>query len=188
MKVIKGTLKFNGIYRAEVLDNNDPSKLGRIKVNVFGSFDGIEASSLPWAVPAMPIFTGSGDGFGFFSIPEVSSHVWCFFEAGDINQPVYFAEAPSGVYGLPEERDTDYPCTKVIKTKNGITITIDDKFGNEEIKITHPAGSVLTIDKSGKISIQGDDEIEINQSAGANITMDSSGNVTIQGNTVNINP
>jgi len=27
-------LKYNGIYRAKVLDNNDPEKLGRIKVEV----------------------------------------------------------------------------------------------------------------------------------------------------------
>ena len=32
---------------------------------------------------------------GMFSIPNVGSHVWCFFEDGDVNCPVYFASSYS---------------------------------------------------------------------------------------------
>ena len=146
-------LKFHRFYRAIVLDNDDSSKLGRVKLNVLTIFDGIGADDLPWATPAMPIFTGSGSGYGNFAIPEVGSQVWCFFEAGDFNQPVYFAEAPSGVHGLPSERTTNYPHRRVMKTKNGIVIIIDDS--NLEIKVEHPSGAYVQIDGSGNIVIQG---------------------------------
>lgn len=151
----RDSVKFNSIYRGKVLNTADPDKLGRIKVCVFGIFDEIEITALPWAVPAMPLFSGAGAGFGYFVVPEVDSHVWCFFEAGDLYQPVYFAEALSKVHGLPTERETDYPNTKVMKTKNGIVITINDKSGSEEIKVVHPTGSYLTIDKDGNIIIVG---------------------------------
>jgi len=161
MRVKKDTTKFKGNYRGKVLDTSDPSELGRIKVQVLGVFDGIEADFLPWAVPAMPLFAGAGDGFGYFAIPEVDSYVWCFFEAGDLYQPVYFAEAIDGVHGLPEERQTDYPNTKVMRTKNGIVITINDKLENEEIKVVHPTGAYIQIDKNGNIKISGN-RIDLN--------------------------
>jgi len=161
MNFKKDTLKFKHIYRGKVLDNNDPDELGRIKVQVLNVLEGIEAAFLPWAIPAMSLFTGSGNGFGCFTVPEVDSYVWCFFEAGDIYQPVYFAEALSGVHGLPVERETDYPNTKVMKTKNGIVITINDKLESEEIKILHPTGAFIQIDKSGNITVSGN-RIDLN--------------------------
>jgi hypothetical protein len=149
------TDKFVGMYRGQVLDNNDPDKLGRIKVNLFGLTDGIDAEDLPWAVPAYSIFTGSGIGYGFFAVPEIGTHVFVFFEGGgDIYQPVYFLEAVDGIHGLPSERTIDYPYRKVLKTKNGIVIIIDDL--SKEIYVNHPSGSYLKIDTAGNIIIQGE--------------------------------
>jgi len=139
IKLKRDSLKFHGFYRGKVLDNDDPDKLGRIKVEVFSVFDGISASDLPWAVPAFPLFVGSGSDFGNFAVPEVNSHVWVFFEGEDYNQPVYFAEAPDGVFGVPPEAATNYPSRRVMKTKSGIVIYIDDLI--KEIKIDHPEGA-----------------------------------------------
>jgi hypothetical protein len=153
IKFEKDDLKLPGFYRAQVLDNNDLNKTGRVKLNVFTIFDGVDKDDLPWAVPAMPLFTGSGSGHGYFAVPEVGSRVWCFFDAGDFNQPVYFAEAIDGVRGVPSEALTNYPYRKVQKTKNGITILIDDC--EKEIKIEHPSGSYILIDCDGNIVIKG---------------------------------
>jgi len=147
------TDKFVGMYRGQVLDNDDPDKLGRIKVNLFGLTDGIDAEDLPWAVPAMPLFAGAGSGFGYFAVPKIGTYVFVFFEASDIYQPIYFAEATDGIHGLPTERLTNYPNTKVIKTPNGIVITINDF--SKEICVNHPSGSYLKIDTAGNIIIQG---------------------------------
>jgi uncharacterized protein involved in type VI secretion and phage assembly len=140
-------------YRGVVVDNNDPSEYGRIKINVFGVFDGIATEHIPWAKPATALFRGAGVGYGFFDVPEEGSYVWCFFEVGDIYQPVFFAAAPDGVHGLPSERTTNYPNRVVWKTKNDITIYIDDT--DKEIKVSHPSGTYIKIDTSGNIEIKG---------------------------------
>ena len=51
-----------GFYRGVVVDNADSSKYGRVKVNVFGVFDGIATEHIPWAKPAMPVYRGAGSG------------------------------------------------------------------------------------------------------------------------------
>lgn len=169
--------KFTGIYRGTVVDNNDPLKLGRIKVKVYPWFANItESNKLPWAVPAMPIWEGSGNGYGYFAVPKVGSQVFVFFENGEYMQPVYFAEALDGVYGLPAERETNYPDRKVMKTKNGIVIYVDDNA--KEIYIYHPSSTYLKIDSDGNISVH----------ASGNIGVNASGDITIEGATVNINP
>lgn len=153
IKFEKDDLRLPWFYRAQVLDNNDPDKTGRVKLNVFTIFDGIDKDDLPWAVPAMPLFTGSGSGHGYFAVPEVSSQVWCFFDAGDFNQPVYFAEAVDGVRGVPSEALTNYPYRKVQKTKNGVVIYIDDQA--KVVRLTHPTGKYLQMDGSGNVTVVG---------------------------------
>ena len=158
----------NGIYRGLVVDNEDSNQFGRIKVRVYGIFGSdIPSSELPWAVSASPMFAGAGSGFGCFAVPEIDTEVFVFFEAGDIYQPVYFAEASSGTKGLPSERTTNYPDRKIWKTKNGIVILIDD--ANLDIQINHPTGTHIRINTDGDISISGAD-------------------VVIEGTTVSINP
>lgn len=196
-------LKFAGIYRAKVLDNDDPDKLGRIKVEIYPvligeetarSLDGVEGiavDNLPWAVPAMPLFVGAGEGFGGFAIPEEDSFVFIFFEGGDVYQPVYFAEAQTGTKGLPPDRITNYPNRKIFQTKNGIVIYLDDTEDEEEIKVLHPRGTFIRIDKDGSISAttvdegnEEDDIIELVHSTGALIRIDKDGNINVDTSTV----
>jgi len=142
------------LYRYSfLLDEKISARSNITKVEIFGVFDGIDAANLPWAVPAFPIFCGSGDGIGYFAVPEIGTYVWCFFESGDFNQPVYFAEASDGVHGLPTERTSNYPDTKVLKTPSGIVVSINDSI--KEVKVEHPSGASLVIDSSGNIIIKG---------------------------------
>uniref|UniRef100_A0A6M3K7B3 Putative baseplate protein n=2 Tax=viral metagenome TaxID=1070528 RepID=A0A6M3K7B3_9ZZZZ len=98
--------RLNGIYRGVVEDNEDPLKAGRCKIRVFGvhtekktknEFEGIPTNELPWAQPALSLAEGSVSGFGLWTVPLQGSHVFVFFEAGNIMQPRYFASAP----GIP---------------------------------------------------------------------------------------
>lgn len=159
--------KFQGIYRGKVIDNDDSSQWGRCKIQVYPMFSEItEAEELPWAVPAMSLFVGAGEGTGSFCIPEIGSFVFCFFEEGNIYQPVYFAEAQTGGKGLPSERTTNYPTRKVWKTSNGIVFYVDDT--TKEINITVPGNYTLNV--VGDVIVTGK-------------------NITITGSeTVNINP
>lgn len=185
------SLVYPGIYRAKVLatDAAEDDKLGRIKVEVYPMLLGVTTArihgkigvgvaDLPWAVPAMSLFSGAGSGYGCLAIPDVDSFVWVFFEAGDIYQPVYFAEAQTKTYGVPTEVLVDYPDTKVYKTATGIVITINKKSGSEDIKVLHPSGSYIQIDSSGDVNVIGV----------GNVNVTSTDNVIITGALVNINP
>jgi len=164
--------KFAGFFRAIVKDNVDPKKYGRVKLHVLNVFDDIATEYLPWATMAAPLSVGSGDDAGTFNVPDVDSLVWCFFEQGDHNQPVYFAEAVDGVHGLPVERLTNYPNRRVMKTKSGIVVYVDDE--DVSLKVTHPLGTSIEIAADGTIKI-----------TGGNVEV-SGADVTIAGSTVAI--
>jgi len=96
--------KLDGIYRGVVEDNwSDPEKMGRCRIRVFGihtpnkiknDYDGIPTDELPWAEPVMGLFEGSMSGFGSWTVPLQGSHVFLFFEGGNILKPKYFATVP----------------------------------------------------------------------------------------------
>lgn len=157
MDLQKEDFSYGGIYRATVLDNNDPSKLGRVKVNVFGVYDSIAAADLPWAVPMQPIGPGAGSGFGVFSVPEIGSIVFVMFEGGDVYQPIVIGSAPDEVHGLPSERSTNYPNRRVIKTKVGVVIYIDDT--DRKIRVTHPTGKYVEIGSDGNVTVAADETV-----------------------------
>lgn len=155
-----------GMYRGKVLktDSEEVDKLGRIKVEVapfllspegareIGEEGGIVVDDMPWATPAYGLFVGAGMGSGVFTVPDIGSYVWVFFEAGDVHQPVYFAEACDGVHGLPEERLSNYPNTFIIKTNKGDTIEFDKDKQTISINFN---GSYINIDESGNVNIKG---------------------------------
>jgi len=172
---VKDSFCYDGIHRGVVVNTADPDQTGRIKVRVYGIFeDDIPVADLPWAVPAQPLFVGSGFDYGYFAVPEVDSQVFVFFEGKDVYQPVYFAEAPTKLHGQPTERTTNYPYRKVWKTKNGIVIFVDDTA--KTVRLTHPTGKYIQMDEDGNIDISAGD-----------VTI-TGGTITIQGTVIEMNP
>ena len=188
VEFVKDDYKYLGIYRGGVLDTNDPNRRGRIKVNVFGLYDNISPVHLPWATPMQPVWTGAGAGYGMFSVPEVGSLVFVQFEGGDIYQPIVIGLAPDAVHGLPSERTTNYPNRRIMKTKAGIVIFIDD--ADKKIRITHPTGKYIEMDSGGNITVSAaditidSDDITIN-AADIDVTGE---NITITGTRIEMNP
>jgi len=100
--------KLNGFYRGIVEDRNDPEKLGRVRVRVFGVHtdvkiqtptEGIPTDHLPWAEAVTSSIEGGINGFGLWSVPLQGSQVLIFFEEGNMMKPRYMASLP----GIPEE-------------------------------------------------------------------------------------
>lgn len=142
--------KFYGFYRGEVITVDDNLNAGRVKIEVFGVFDGLSSDQLPWAIYADPFMGGQGDLGGFF-IPDVGSHVWVFFEEGDHTQPVYFAGAPARPHGPSERSNGTYPRNKVFKTKTGYVFEIDDSPDQTRLHIHHPSGNDYLADHGGNV-------------------------------------
>jgi len=139
----------SGIYRGVVEDNVDPEKAGRCRIRVFGvhtetkiktDIEGIPTNELPWAEPALSLFEGSMSGFGSWTVPLQGSHVFLFFENGNILQPRYFASAP----GIPTEEvdkrsgfndpDGVYPISEIEEPHipNGLNEPDFHKLGRNE--------------------------------------------------------
>lgn len=214
-KIRRESKVYPGFYRGRVEDADDPLKAGRVKVRIRPMMHDtkITTGMLPWAVPAYPMMGGSGSGYGMFAIPRVGTEVWVFFEMGDPMQPVYAFEAPNKLYGLPADRNIDYPYGVIWQTKEGMKFYVDRTI----IKLTHKSGTTIDIDTDGTITIHGvkkinvdaADDITIDAAKDVNISVDKSAsivvgedatidvtgdvdltgdNVTIVGNKVSINP
>jgi hypothetical protein len=140
------TYPFN--YRGLVVDDADPLNADRVRVRVYPMFTSLPVTTIPWAVPAPRIVSGAGSGYGESMVPEVGSWVFVFFEAGDIQQPVYFASAPSSSTGIPAAHGTR---KKVIQTKGGTEVVLDDVSG--DLKVSTPSGLVFELTSAGKVKL-----------------------------------
>lgn len=91
---------------------------------------------------------------GFFFIPEQGEHVWLEFVAGDIDHAIWTGmwypgtEAPDTVAGTEPTR-----FQKVIRTKSGHVVQLDDTTGEEKVVINHKTGAFVSIDKNGSVII-----------------------------------
>jgi uncharacterized protein involved in type VI secretion and phage assembly len=127
--------RYYGKYRGQVTDNNDPSNLGRIKATVprvLGTQD------TGWALPAF-IYGGASEQ-GFFAVPDVGAGVWIEFEGGDLSYPIWTGTwFTSGA--IPESAQ---PGKKVLKTKSGHKLVLDDDGGT--LEVTDSNGNTVTMD------------------------------------------
>lgn len=74
------------IFQAEVINNEDPDKLGRIKCSIPDLLPGSDPETLPWIFPLFPAGLGSGT---YFSVPEVGSNVILMSPEGSIYKMFY---------------------------------------------------------------------------------------------------
>lgn len=86
---------------------------------------------------------------GVFSVPNVGSHVWCFFKDGDANEPVYFATSYGRddwnlIYDVKEDdKGIDYPGTyENISKGQDPTYTSDTETYRNKFVINQKGGSV----------------------------------------------
>jgi hypothetical protein len=85
---MKPVTKYYGFYRGQVLQclNNG---FCRIRIpDILEKHNG-DVNTLPLAEPAQSL--GGGERNGTYMYPELGAIVWCFFEGGNVERPVYFA-------------------------------------------------------------------------------------------------
>jgi type VI secretion system secreted protein VgrG len=152
---------FTDLQSAVVVDNDDPEKLGRIKVK----FPWIQSDTV-WV--RYLSFNDSQRG-GWYCLPEINDIVLVGFEQGNAEMPV----ALGSLYDKNNSPDSKAVDSKndirQFLTKGGSLIQIKDTSGSEEIKISM---------KDGKNSI-------VMQTSGPSITIESQGgDVTIKGKSI----
>lgn len=163
-----------GKYRGTVVDNADPKKRGRLKLNVPSALGKDVVTG--WATPCAPY--GGADNQGLLMIPEVGAGVWVEFEEGNTTAPIWvgtFWCEPNGTTELPRPNGDDAaeageaqdpPTRKILKTLKGHTIQLEDKDGEEAI--------VIVEGKHKHFILLNQDGITIQDAAGNSLVMSSS--------------
>lgn len=157
--------QYFGKYRGVVIANNDPLKLGRLRVWVPSLFptdddatpDEDSPSVSDWAWPCMP-FGGSPEQ-GMFFVPEPLSKVWVEYEEGNLDSPIWvgvFWSAPGGTTEIPTEAqdmDSNKPQRRVLKTPSGHVLEFCDVDGSETITLRHKDGAMLHLNEHGSVTM-----------------------------------
>lgn len=150
---------YYGDYRAKVVENDDPESRARIQIECPAVY-GTGNKPVKWAEPKGMF---SGNGIGFYAIPQVGDAVWVTFQGGDPDFPIWqYGWYPSNwapdnathekyVYMTPDGSKM------VFDTKNK-TILLHKKAG-QEIEITENGISLGTAGGSAQPGVLGDDNV-----------------------------
>lgn len=157
-----------------VVDNNDPDKLGRVKVK----FPWNSSDETPWVRMLTP---HAGKDHGWYSIPEIGDEVLIGYEQDSPDLPI----ALGSLYNKDDSPHADTGGqdnnVKLFVTRSGHKIVLNDTDGKEQVSITTKDGKnqiildvgsqpSITIESKGDISIKADGSIAIK---GKSISLDS---------------
>ena len=194
----------NGVLTGTVKENYNKDYPGMVKVELFLGEDGKNVTG--WLPVMMPY---AGAGFGFYALPEVGSEVVVAFNMGDRNRPVVIGGIWSDKNKLPQGSATEKNTTKQFITKGGNEIVVDDTENKEKITVKTKNGMSIALDDEkktlilhdkdkknsfeidstkGNVTITADKKLELKVGGSDAVVIDGTGKkVTIKSATVAVN-
>ena len=158
--------RFYGVYPAVVVDVVDPDGQGRVRVQLPWSPDPEGDTYEAWARLATMM---AGADRGSWFVPDVEDEVLVTFEAGDARRPYVVGALWNGQDDPPVQMDSGgQNHEKVLRSRNGIQITLDDTDGQETLTLETPAGQTLVLQDGPPV-------IEASDSSGNRVKMEASG-------------
>ena len=144
--------RWYGVFPAQVIDIKDPDNQGRLKVTLPWAPDAQGGRYEAWARLAT-MFGGNNRGSWF--IPDVDDEVLVAVEQGDARRPYVLGELSNGRDGAPESMDGGgRNFKKVLCSRNGVKITLDDQDGQEKLVLETPGGQRITLkDGPGMVEV-----------------------------------
>jgi uncharacterized protein involved in type VI secretion and phage assembly len=142
-----------GVFPALVSDVKDPDGQGRVKITLPWSPDSGSARYETWARLATLM---GGNNRGSWLIPDVDDEVLVAFEAGDLRRPYVVGALWNGRDAPPEQMDgSGRNDRKVLRSRNGVKLTLDDRSGQEQMILETPGGQKITLkDGPGAVLIE----------------------------------
>jgi uncharacterized protein involved in type VI secretion and phage assembly len=182
----KGTVNESGRYFGVVIgvvtNNQDPNNMARVRVKFPWLSDDNESW---WARIAVPM---GGKGRGTYFLPEVEDEVLVAFEHGDVRSPYVVGALWNGKDAPPTTNSDGQNNIRLIHSRSGHLIRLDDTNGNEKIEIIDKTGgNKITIQSSdnsmklectGKMTLHATAGIEINSDADIKISANTTMNIT----------
>ena len=158
--------RWYGVYPALVEDIKDPDNQGRIKITLPWVKDTEGAQYEAWARQATLM---AGNNRGSWFVPDKNDEVLVAFENGDPRHPFILGMLWNGRDQPPEQMAGDKKNNKkVLRSRNGVKITLDDQDGQEKLILETPGGQRLTLK-------DGPGVVEIVDGNGNSIKLESSG-------------
>jgi uncharacterized protein involved in type VI secretion and phage assembly len=200
-----GRSRLFGVVVGIVTNNNDPDRLGRVKVKFPWLSAGDESA---WARLAVPM---AGNARGLCFLPEIDDEVLVMFERGDVRFPYVIGALWNGKERPPVDNADGKNNLRVIKSRSGHVIRFNDEVGKETLEIVDASGgNRVVIDTANKtITVTSGQNIvlsapegaiklaarrieieavaEAGIKAGKGMTVAASGTLNVSGSTVNIN-
>jgi uncharacterized protein involved in type VI secretion and phage assembly len=150
----------------------DPANEGRVKVK-FPWFD--DGTVSEWCRVAQPY---AGNGYGFTFTPEVGDEVIVGFSHGDMRLPIVLGGLFNGQDKPPASR-TDTDDKKLIRTKGGHELLLDDSSGGLKIVVTSAGGHKVTLDDDpGTVTVE--------TSGGQSLVLDAGGKATLKADSITL--
>lgn len=171
-----------GVHPAVVSDIKDPDNQGRVKVLLPWAKDSGAGQYEAWARLAAMM---AGPNRGSWFVPDVDDEVLVAFQGGDPRRPYVLGMLWNGADSPPEAMDgagNNYK--KVLRSRNGVQLTLDDQDGQESFVVETPGGQKITLkDGPGAVEIVDSNGNSIKLET-AGVTVTASAKVTINASMV----
>jgi len=169
---------FHGVHVALVTDLRDPDNQGRVKVKLPWLPDSDGAACELWARLATLM---GGNNRGSWFVPDVDDEVLVAFEGGDLRHPFVIGGLWNGQDAPPTTMDgAGQNNKKVLRSRNGVQVTLDDSNGQEQMILETPGGQKVTLkDGPGAVLIEDSNGNSVKLET-AGITINASAKVTVQ--------
>jgi uncharacterized protein involved in type VI secretion and phage assembly len=176
--------RWYGVYPALVSDIRDPDGRGRVKVKFPWISDSAGGAYEVWARLATLM---AGPNRGTWFVPDPNDEVLVAFEFGDPRRPYVVGALWNGVDSPPESMDgAGRNFKKVIRSRNGVKVTLDDTDGQEQFVCETPGGQKVTLkDGPGTVTIEDSNGNSIKLET-AGVTVTASAKVTVNASAVEV--
>lgn len=169
MRPVETPARWFGVYPAKVHDVQDPDKQGRVQVDLAMTPEGGEERFRVWARISTMM---AGPGRGSWFIPDPGDEVLISFLGGDPRQPFVIGSLWNGKDAPPHTMDAKNN-VRVLKTRSGHKLELDDTDGAAKITLTTKSGCELVLDDAGAGTVT------LSHPSGSSIEFDGTGNIAI---------
>jgi uncharacterized protein involved in type VI secretion and phage assembly len=173
-----------GVFPAQVTSVTDADGQARVKVALPWSPDPNGARYEAWARLATMM---AGGNRGSFFVPDVNDEVLVAFEAGDPRRPYVIGALWNGQDSPPANMDSaGNNNTKLLCSRRGVKVTLDDTQGSEKLVIETPGGQKITLqDGAATVTIQDSNGNQV-QTGPSGVAITTSGNVAIHASQIEL--